>query len=296
MGYYRNRRFQLAFLILIQIDPMRPFIFTLIGMGLWFSSCHTPIDEVLPPEEAPVQIRFAIEEATVPTRAPVGTITSANLSSVGIYGAVEGSTSGQFPWTTTPFASNLVPTAISGNLLSFASPLYYPLGGKRMIFYGYYPRTTNTSGANYITPPGNGTAPIYNFTITGQEDVMQAVSAPSGSHAPATMALTFNHGLTQIQLNTGVLGALLSSIKLVAVPNTGSMNIQTGVISYGTSTADMVFSMASLTQTNPLMVPAGAASYVVQASLLGLIPTARYLIKPTSSATFKAGTIYSITL
>lgn len=256
------------------------------------------MDEEFPrKDELPVPIRLAISEVNPYTRAVVNSIGDISVSTLGIYEVAEGSTTGTFPWTTSPLLSNSSPSGISGNQLTFSPKLYYPLGGKRVIFYGYYPRTTATSGANYITTPGNGTAPIYNFTITGQEDIMHAVSTPSGSYTPGgTVALTFNHKLTQIQLNTTVLGSLLTSIKILSVPNTGTLNIETGAISFSNNTTvDILFSKASLTATNPLMVPANVASYMLEASIVGLLLPRKYLIKPTTG-NFLAGTIYTITL
>ena len=261
-------------------------------MALLLNSCYDAIDEGLLSEEVPVPIRFALR---ADTRAPINGITSANLSSVGIYGAVEGSTTGQYPWTSSPFVSNLVPSAISGNQLSFTTPLFYPAGGKRVKFYGYYPRTTSTSGTPSITPPGVGTAPIYNFTINGQDDIMQAVSIPSGSTSPATVALLFNHKLTQIQLtNISLLGALLSGIKLKDVKSSGSMNIESGVITYGATLIDIPFTVSGAV-TLPLMVPADVASYVVEVSILGLLLPQKYQIKPTSG-NFQAGVLYQLSL
>lgn len=255
------------------------------------------MDEEFPhKEELPVPIRVAIAEVNPLTRTVVNSIGDININTLGIYEVAEGSTAGTFPWSTTPLLSNSSPSGISGNQLTFSPQLYYPLGGKRVIFYGYYPRTTATSGANYITAPNNGTAPIFNFTITGQEDIMHAVSTPSGSYTPGgTVALTFNHKLTQIQLNTSVLGSLLTSIKILSVPNTGTLNIETGSINFSSNTIDFLFTKASLTATNPLMVPANVASYTLEASIVGLLLPRKYLIKPTTG-NFLAGTIYTIAL
>lgn len=272
---------------------MKLFACALIGIALLLSSCNRAIDEELLTEEAPVPIRFALK---ADTRAPVSSITSANVSSVGLFGAVEGSTTGQFPWTSTPFVANLVPSGISGNQLSFATPLYYPLGGKQVKFYGYFPRTTSTTGTTSISGPGAGSAPVYNFVVTGDVDVMQAVSISSGSNNPATVALTFNHKLTQIQLNVSILGALLTGIKLLAVKTNGSMNVETGVVTYGSTTSDINFTIPLLSTTsNPLLVPADVTSYTVEASLTGLIPIKRYTITSTTG-TFKAGVVYTIKL
>lgn len=277
---------------------MKPFIRFLVGIMLLpycFSGCT---HEELFGEEAPILIRLAVEETTV-TRAPVTGISAANISSVGIYGVKEATTSGQFPWTTTPFASNLVPTGITGSQLSFASRLYYPMGGKRVIFYGYYPRTTATSGANYVTVPGNGTPPVLNFTLTGQEDIMQAVSTPSGSANPATAALNFNHKLTQIILNVPLLSGILSGIKITGVKNQGSMNIETGVVQYGSSTADFPLTVVGLlpASTMAVMVPAGVSSYtvVVEVTVLVTLIKNTYIIKPTTG-NFLPGVIYTISL
>lgn len=266
-------------------------------MMLLLISCSSELEEEFPSNgELPVPVHLAIAEVNPLTRAVVNSIGDISFSTLGIYEVIEGSIAGTFPWTTTPLLTNAVPSGINGNQLTFSPKLYYPMGGKKVIFYGYYPRTTATSGANYVTSPGNGTAPVFNFTLTGQEDIMHAVSTPSGSNTSGTtLPLTFNHKLTQIQLNTSILGTLLTSVKILNVPNTGSMNLETGVITYGTGTTDISFSKASLTITNPLMVPADVPSYIVEASILGLLLPRKYLVKPTSG-NFLAGTIYTISI
>lgn len=263
---------------------------------LLFQGCSYGIGDDFVPEEERVPIRMAIKEEKLPTRAPVTVINSSNVSSVGIYGVREGTTAGQFLWTASPFASNIVPSGISGNQLTFTPSLYYPLGGKRVLFYGYYPRTTATSGANYVTAPGVGTAPTYHFTLTGAEDVMYAVSAPSGSaDASPQVALTFNHTLTQLILNVSLLGSL-SSIKLVGVNTQGTLDIGTGNVTYNSTVGDFVLTVPLLSSvTNPVMVPAGMASYKVEVVLLLSLLKRTYLIKPTSGV-FQAGMIYTITL
>ena len=165
---------------------MKRTILILLGWMLLSQGCSYGVgDDCLPPEE-PVPIRMAIAEGKLSTRAPVTTIDASNLSNVGIYAVSEGSIAGQYPWTSTPFALNLVPSGISGSQLSFNPKLYYPLGGKRVIFYSYYPRTTATSGSNYITAPGNGVAPAYHFTREQKTSCMpqalpQEVPAPCPS-------------------------------------------------------------------------------------------------------------------
>lgn len=259
------------------------------------ASCSNDIEEEFPCNgELPVPVQLAVAEVSPLTRAVVNNIGDININTLGIYEVLEGSTANTFPWTTTPLLTNTAPSAINGNQLTFSPKLYYPMGGRKVIFYGYYPRTIATSGSNYITSPGSGVAPTFNFTLTGQEDIMHAVSTPSGSGTPgATATLTFNHKLTQIQLGTSLLGALLTSVKILSVKNTGTMNLETGVVTYGSSTIDIAFTKAGLTSTNPLMVPADVPSYIVEASILGVLLPRKYLIKPTSG-NFLAGTIYTI--
>ena len=185
--------------------------------------------------------------------------------------------------------------AISGSQLSFNPKLYYPLGGKRVIFYSYYPRTTATSGSNYITAPGNGVAPAYHFTLTGAEDIMYAAGTPTGSTSTMPVSLTFNHVLTQLQLNTSLLGAL-SSIKLLGVYNKGTLDIGNGNVTYDSSTTDITLTVPLLgSVTNTVMVPAGVASYKVEVVLLLSLLKRTYLVKPTSG-NFQPGVIYTISL
>lgn len=169
------------------------------------------------------------------------------------------------------------------------------MGGKRVIFYSYYPRTTATSGSNYITAPGNGVAPAYHFTLTGAEDIMYAAGTPTGSTSTMPVSLTFNHVLTQLQLNTSLLGAL-SSIKLLGVYNKGTLDIGNGNVTYDSSTTDITLTVPLLgSVTNTVMVPAGVASYKVEVVLLLSLLKRTYLVKPTSG-NFQPRVIYTISL
>ena len=230
------------------------------------------------------------------TRSIVNSINDISVGSLGIYEVAESGTSGTFPLTTSPLLNNVAPAGISGNELTFSPPLYYPAGGHKVIFYGYYPRTTATNGTSYITPPGNGTAPTFNFTLTGQEDIMHGASVAGGSYSPGTaIPITFKHKLTQIQLNVSALGTLLSSIKILNVRNTGSMNLETGAVTYGNNTVDITLDKAGLTTTAPVMVPADVPVYLVEVAFMGQLLPRKYLIRPTSGK-FLEGVIYTVTL
>lgn len=277
---------------------MKPFIGTLIAiLPLLSVSCDKDLDEVFfNSEEHSVPIHLAIAEDNPHTRSIVNSINDISVSTLGIYEVAEGSTAGTFPWTTSPLLNNIAPTGINGNDLIFSPSLYYPAGGRKVIFYGYYPRTTATSGSNYVTPPKNGIAPTFNFTLTGQEDIMHGSSVAGGSYSPGTtIPITFKHKLTQIQLNISALSSLLSSIKILNVRNTGSMNLETGVITYGNNTVDITLNKASLTTTVPIMVPADVSVYLLEVSFIGQLLPRKYLIKPTSGK-FLEGVTYTIAL
>ena len=143
--------------------------------------------------------------------------------------------------------------------------------------------------------PDNGIAPTYHFTLTGAEDVMYAVSTPTGSTSTSPVSLTFNHVLTQLRLNTSLLGSL-SSIKLVGVSNKGTLNIGNGAVTYDSSVTDIALTIPLLgSVTDAVMVPAGVASYKVEVVLLLSLLKRTYLVKPTSG-TFQPGVIYTISL
>ena len=268
----------------------------LFGILLLLSSCNTIFDEESLDQEIPVPVQLSISESYLSTRAPVTTIDGTNLSNVGIYGVQEGSTSGQFPWTAVPFASNLSPSSISQGQFSFSPKLYYPIGGKRVIFYAYYPRTNNTTSTlnSYITPSGNGTAPVYNFTLSDQQDVMQAVSTISSSQSGTNVTLQYNHKLCQLVINTNLLSGTLRGMKLIAVPTKGSMNIETGAITWNTTTADISLNVPLLGgPSDPVFIPANVSSYKLQVTLL--LFTTTYILTP-NNGTFSPGVVYTITL
>ena len=258
------------------------------------TSCDNMLDEEPLIEESPVPICFEVSEY-LSTKAPVTGIDATNVSNVGIYGVTEGSTSNQYPWTASPFVSNIIPSGISQGQLTFSPKLYYPGGGKKVVFYAYYPYTnvTTTTSNSYITPPGNGTAPVYNFTLSDQQDVMHAVSAPSNSSNSSPIPLQYNHKLSQIIVNTSILTGILRSAKLVAVPNKGSLNLETGNVTWGSGTADINVTIPLLGGlSDPVFVPANATSYKLQVTLLF---TTTYTLTP-SNGTFTPGVAYTITL
>lgn len=277
---------------------MRPHRLTLpLIAALLLANCGNDTDEAfLHPEECLVPIHLAVVEESPDTRSAVNSLSDISVSALGIYGVAEGSTTGTFPWTSSPLLSNAAPTGSSGNELLFASSLYYPAGGRKVIFYGYYPRTTATSGANYITPPANGTAPTFHFTLTGQEDIMHGTSPAGGTYSPGTaIPITFKHKLTQIQLNVSALGTLLSSIKILYVKTSGTMNLETGVVTYDSSTTDLTLTKSGLTTTAPVMVPADVPVYQLEVGLVGQLLPRKYVIKPTSGK-FLEGILYTINL
>lgn len=275
--------------------PYPIYIYILVVLSL-LVGCDKTYDEESLPQEVPVPIELAVSDSYLSTRAPISTIDATNYTSVGIYAAQEGSTSGQFPWTTSPFLSNTVPSGINQGQLSFSPKLYYPTGGKQVKFYAYYPRTTNTATTSnsYITPAGNGTAPIYNFTLADQQDVMHAVSTPSSSTNSSSVALQYNHKLSQIVITTTVLSGLLRTGQILNVPSKGALNLETGVITWGSTLTNIPVTIPIAGGTSdPVLVPANATSYQLRITLL-VLPTTYNLIP--SNGVFSPGQIYSITI
>lgn len=270
------------------------YIYVLVVCSL-LTGCDRIYDEEPLPEEVPVPIELAVSDSYLSTRAPVSAIDATNYTSVGIYATQEGSTSGQFPWTTSPFLSNTVPSGINQGLLSFSPKLYYPTGGNQVKFYAYYPRTTNTSSSSssYITPPGNGTAPIYNFSITDQQDVMHAVSTPSSSTNSSSVPLQYNHKLSQIIITTSTLAGLLRTGQLLNVPSNGALNLETGVVTWSGTTNVTVNIPALGGTSNPVLVPANATSYQLKITLL-VLPTTYNLVP--NNGVFSPGVTYSINI
>lgn len=259
---------------------------------LLLTCCDGSIDMNLLPDGGTVPITMLVKEDRISTRAPV---TAANLdaSKVGIYGVPESNTSGVFSWASTLPLLNLSPATYSSSdgQITFLPKVYYPDGGRRLKFYAYHPKTTAASGNNYITAPGNGIAPVFNFTLTGQEDVMYATSTPYGSNTAGIPTLTFSHKLTQIILDTSLLG-LLQSVRLVGVKNKGSMDLGTGVVTYSSSVINIPLTVSGL-KTVPVMVPADIDKYRVDITTLVL--TLTYYIRPVSG-NFLPGRIYTIQL
>ena len=125
---------------------------------------------------------------------------------------------------------------------------------------------------------------------------MHAVSIPAGSSSAGTdIPIVFKHKLTQIKIDFSILSTLLSGIKILKVTDSGFMNLETGVITYGSSKSDITLSKADLTSTSPVMVPADVPVYVIEVALLGTVLPRKYVIKPTSG-NFLAGTVYTISL
>lgn len=244
--------------------------------------------------EENVPIDFFVKDAWLQTRVPVTVIDATNVKNIGLYGVVYGSAADSFPWTRTPFISNLSPTQLNNGQLQFSSKLYYPMGGRNVRFYAYYPVPDPVNADNYIIPPSAGVAPSLRFTLTGQQDIMHAV-ATSSSGASGPVSLVYVHKLCQIRLELSALTGTLTGISLLGVTNKGNMNIQTGVVTYDAATVNLTIAKPLLgTLTDPLLVPAGVASYTVEVSLLGLLKKS-YLIKP-QSGNFLPGLIYQIKL
>lgn len=73
------------------------------------------------------------------------------------------------------------------------------------------------------------------------------------------------------------------------------MNLETGVVTYDSSTTDLTLTKSGLTTTAPVMVPADVPVYQLEVGLVGQLLPRKYVIKPTSGK-FLEGILYTINL
>lgn len=129
----------------------------------------------------------------------------------------------------TPYG--ISPSGINNDYLAFTTtPLVYPVDGSNVTLYGYYPRNC-----------GSISDDKFNFTLTGQEDLMWAAAVDAGNkttHSPVSML--FNHKLaklsflleSKLELESDPLSTLLDqAITLIAEGSiSGSMDLLNGEI------------------------------------------------------------------
>ncbi len=124
----------------------------------------------------------------------------------------------------------------SSSVLTLSTPKYYPSdASKKLYFYAWSP------AASSITAGGSGSAPVANYTLTGQEDILWAKDdrgiakdVPSQSSQPS---LNFTHKLKQVKFKlvkdaSFEEGQTVSSIKITQVKTSAKLNLSDGTLTF----------------------------------------------------------------
>lgn len=134
-------------------------------------------------------------------------------------------------------------------------PYFYPSDGSYITFFAFAPRGT------VVTPPGAGTPPMVNISITGRTDVLWATNRGRkvGSAPAENPVLNFAHKLTQLQFtfksaSTGypAAGNRVVSLKVMAQPNVVAMNVENGT--YTSSGNTDMEALSQVNQTNGIEI------------------------------------------
>lgn len=269
-------------------------------------------------------IRLGVSEVAQ-TRASVNKMTelAAVGDKIGIFGisTTENSyVAGAAQWGTLPIMDNVCTTsvdAVTGSL-AWNGTYYYPLGEEKFVqFCVYHPfAALGTEGANYVTAPAAGQAPVLHFTLTGGEDIMFATPVV-GSNASQPGKLSFQHALTQLRFElvdefNAYTGTTLEDIVFVGVRAVGSMNIETGTLGVWSGETDLSLSgfepvaIAAPKETpqqlaGEMMLQPGLESFKIRVVTSGGTFN-DVTVRPTSTldgqpeTTFAAGRSYLITL
>ena len=134
----------------------------------------------------------------------------------------------------------------SSSELSLSTPKYYPSdASKKLYFYAWAP------AAGSITAGGDGSAPVANYTLTGQEDILWAKDdrgiakdVPSQSDQPA---LNFAHKLKQVKFKlvkdaSFEEGQKVTSIKITQVKTSAKLDLSNGTLTFdGSADQELVY-------------------------------------------------------
>lgn len=183
-------------------------------------------------------IRLGVRNATRASIDNVGDLAQHAGDKVGIVGM---ETTSQVPpagvWDGVLLMKNVRTTSIDADgTMHWAGAYYYPMDVTHFVkFCAYHPYAAEgASGDNYLQIPSDNTAPVLNFTLTGQEDVMYA-SPVVGNYSVAPDKLSFRHALTQLTFELddpdgNFSGVTLNGITIQEANTTCSMNIETGAL------------------------------------------------------------------
>lgn len=262
----------------------------------------------------------------VSTKAPVNTVTGLNDAGIGIFGITTTNTTAATSiadWTAAVILDNVKPASVKeDNGIVLPIPYYYPAQNtdyvKFMAFHPY--AATGTSGDNYLEVSA-ASAPVFHFTLTGQEDLMCAVPAIGNNETTTPPNLEFAHKLTQITFKVikhadmaGVSGTenlQITGIQFASANTTGSMNIEDGLVSGWATPGTLVAfneavhggkvtipaSTAEAAKVGvPVMLQPGQAKFLLNVSTSSKTFTNVEVVPGDGDTEFKVGKSYDVTL
>ncbi|MBP1593056.1 MAG: Fimbrillin-like [Bacteroidetes bacterium] len=226
--------------------------------ALALASCSK--DESLS-NESKVPVSFS---TSVQTRASVEGSSFADGTEIGVF-ATPGAISPTAPaWAATNFIQNDKSTVTSG-VVTTSTTYWYGISGEQIKVAAYYPYSTNVTTAA-------GAAPVVNYTITGQEDLMAGTTASplldkTLATTPANSVITFNHLLTQLKFSA-IAGAGSAGMNITKISVAGKNSFQ---VSLGTYEATAVGTTTGLFDAAILNGGAVAAAGTTAAQVGGAV-------------------------
>ncbi len=267
--------------------------------ALVLASCSK--DESLSNNESKVPVSFS---TSVQTRASVEGTSFADGTEIGVF-AAQGVDAATAPvWGATNFIQNDKSTINSG-VVTTSTTYWYGIAGEQIKVAAYYPYSSNVTTAA-------GAAPVVNYTITGQEDLMVGTTASpfldkTLATTPANSVITFNHLLTQLKFSA-VAGAGSAGMNVTKISVAGKNSFQVSLDNY---TATAVGSTTGLFDAailngglvaaagatassvgGPVMVEPGLSTFNVTVTLGGSA-TFTVPVSP-ASGTFEKGKSYNV--
>lgn len=226
---------------------MKKLLFALIAL-LPLVGCSDDSDDLSPrinEESGIIRLNAGVKDPVVSRAGPINSGFSTDFP-IGVY-AYTGS------WQAGASANliNNDQATVSGTGLhpiTFGSgaSYYYPTNGSLVNFFGFAPRATETTAA------GAGTAPVVQFDITGQEDIMYATATGTVMTSAVTPPVfNFTHKLTQLQFtfkagtNYPTTGYSVVSLTVNSQSNSATMNVGTGLLTFSGSANFQALSAAN---------------------------------------------------
>lgn len=274
-----------------------------------------PIDEIVNPKDAKVEVKLNAGISSVSSKAAINSNTegkpTTDISNVFFYKQeVDGTTNPN--WTTAVLNSPINASIKQSGEIDFGgNTQYYPVNGYHVHFIGYY-----TGQSTAATVGANNSIPI---TITGAEDVLYGSTFDAGTRSTITdnRSITFAHKLTQIkftlQKDAKVTNEVsITSMKIIKasgndLKNTFNMSLAdgelsnwAGSISNGVTLTGLPINALEESASSPtagVMLEPEITSVTVEVSSTSF-PEGKLTatIEGVSSGKFSAGTAYTIAL